>query len=146
MEVYFEGEKLPEKVEKEISGAAEFFGWILMDSRMADNIILTIDVRDTMQDDGACFPDIPVKRPREFTIEMRKGVDYIRVLAHEMVHLKQFAKGEIRGLSATEELWIGKKVKFTKKQHRYFDAPWELEAFGKEVGLYHRWKEHSDKS
>ena len=48
------------------------------------------------------------------------------VLAHEMVHVKQYAKGQLK-VAGSRFQWLG-------KTHRggYYDSPWELEAFGRE--------------
>lgn len=55
-------------------------------------------------------------------------------LAHEMVHVKQIAKGQYRGLRAGNgkvvTVWMGKIVKA-----EYFDRPWEIEAFKREKRL-----------
>jgi hypothetical protein len=52
-------------------------------------------------------------------------------LAHEMVHVKQFAKGQYRtGLNRkgdTTYYWMGKKV-----NKPYLDRPWEIEAYSRE--------------
>jgi hypothetical protein len=31
------------------------------------------------------------------------------------------------------------------KEHHYYDAPWEIEAYGREVGLMHHWIMHTEK-
>jgi hypothetical protein len=52
----------------------------------------------------------------------------IIALAHEMVHVKQYARGQIKhGKSLNSRLWMGKKFK-----GHYYDLPWEVEAFSKE--------------
>lgn len=50
-------------------------------------------------------------------------------LAHEMVHVRQLAKGMLKYLPNQNRLWMGKK--FTKKT-KYLDQPWELDAFAKQ--------------
>lgn len=53
-----------------------------------------------------------------------------RTLAHEMVHAKQFAKGQLRGKFGRTKMtytWMGKKCRKT-----YYNQPWEIEAFSKE--------------
>lgn len=54
------------------------------------------------------------------------------VLAHEMVHVKQFVKGQLvqkkgTGNHPPKNYWMGK---LNKKS--YFERPWELEAFGRQ--------------
>jgi hypothetical protein len=49
-------------------------------------------------------------------------------IAHEMVHVKQFAKGHIvSSLFKKTQYWRGKRVR-----ENYYNRPWELEAFAKE--------------
>lgn len=56
-------------------------------------------------------------------------------LAHEMVHVKQFAMGE---LEENMNVWKGKR--FSGKTD-YWDTPWEIEAHGREYGLWSRFAE-----
>lgn len=55
-------------------------------------------------------------------------------LAHEMVHVKQIARGQYSGKIARngrlQAQWCGKVVKA-----KYEDRPWEIEAFSRQVGL-----------
>jgi hypothetical protein len=59
------------------------------------------------------------------------GLDMERLvltLAHEMVHVKQYARGQIKHkLGGKTYYWMGKPI---RKQ--YYDQPWEVEAFSKE--------------
>lgn len=60
----------------------------------------------------------------------------LSVLAHEMVHVKQYVTGELveKGKYC---LWKGKKYsEFEPNSDDYFFSPWEVEAFGMQVGLY----------
>ena len=59
-----------------------------------------------------------------------------RILAHEMVHVKQFVRGHLKIVLSKkryEHVWLGKVVK-----NRYLDRPWEIEAYSKESLLMHR--------
>ncbi len=65
-------------------------------------------------------------------------------LAHEMVHVKQIAKGQYKGIiSPTGTLlrcWMGKVVKA-----KYLDRPWEIEAYRRESLLVEKLTEFVDK-
>jgi hypothetical protein len=64
------------------------------------------------------------------------GEDPLAVLAHEMVHVKQYVNGELvdHGKYCS---WHGKKYEETElSSEEYFFSPWEVEAFGMQVGLY----------
>lgn len=67
-------------------------------------------------------------------IDSRLHIEQLmQTLAHEMVHVKQYAKGQLR-VEYTEEgdpyyVWLGKKADPTLC---YLESPWELEAFQRE--------------
>jgi hypothetical protein len=58
-------------------------------------------------------------------------------LAHEMVHAKQYAKGQLRQRVNKKGnavyTWLGREFKTS-----YFDSPWELEAFKRERVMANR--------
>ena len=59
-------------------------------------------------------------------------------VAHEMVHVKQWAKGEMK------ELVSQNKTKFKGElfgDTEYWFRPWEIEAHGIEKGLFVKWAE-----
>ena len=58
-----------------------------------------------------------------------KLLDMATTLAHEMVHVRQLAKGMMKFLPRGSRLWMGKK--YTKKV-KYIDQPWELDAFARQ--------------
>lgn len=62
--------------------------------------------------------------------------DPISVLAHEMVHAKQYIFGELVD-HGSHVSWHDKKFQeFEASSEEYFFSPWEVEAFGMQVGLY----------
>jgi len=66
-------------------------------------------------------------------------------IAHEMVHLKQYATGEMYDTNDPNIVQWKKKSIDLMKWH-YWDRPWEIEAHGKELGLFIRWAEHCNLS
>lgn len=129
--------------------AAEFFAHQLMDPRTVRNITLDIEVRGNMDVDGECVDEDGVRNPRWFTIglKLQDIEEMIKVLGHEMVHVKQHAKNELvsgvwgitRGGIKMSHKWQGEIWKPKGKEDHYYDSPWEIEAYGREVGLYHHW-------
>ena len=76
---------------------------------------------------------------RTFEIEVDRSMKLRKLLetvAHEMVHVKQYARRE---LHPVHETWCGKT--YNPKKVSYWDLPWEIEAHGREVGLFVRWAE-----
>lgn len=86
-------------------------------------------------------------RPRTFEIEIHSKLKLRRLLetvAHEMVHVKQYARGELyQGSRVNKHRWQGK---WLDKDPDYWDQPWEIEAHGRECGLFVRWAEQEELS
>lgn len=59
----------------------------------------------------------------------------LEALAHEMVHLKQYAKGELKDLIRPPKLVRWKTEYFHADKTDYYFAPWEIEAYGLQQGL-----------
>ena len=90
----------------------------------------------------------------EFSIEIKKDLpmrEKMIVLMHELVHMKQHIAGEIEfggiiigqdGLKCKTTTWMG--AEFDEEGTAYFDRPWEIEAFGRQLGLFIRWVESID--
>ena len=83
--------------------------------------------------DGDCdFLDIESRTPREFVIRVNKSLsikDFIETLLHELVHVKQWAKGEMREMWRYHmtRSWKGEAIDINKVKYR--DHPWEKEAY-----------------
>ena len=76
---------------------------------------------------------------RTFEIELDKTQsmrNLLETLAHEMVHVKQYARRE---LNPIVDCWMGKT--YNPKKVSYWDLPWEIEAHGRETGLFVRYCE-----
>lgn len=59
-----------------------------------------------------------------------------RAFAHEMVHVKQYAKGQLKVNDKTGySYWLGKKI---SKKVDYLDQPWEREAFARQELLRYK--------
>jgi 2-hydroxy-3-keto-5-methylthiopentenyl-1-phosphate phosphatase len=76
---------------------------------------------------------------RELAMFIDSGMnmqDTIECLAHEMVHVKQFARGQLSydiKPTKTHTLWFGKRHPVDP-----YESPWELEAYSKEKVLANR--------
>ena len=131
----------------ELGCAAEFYADKLLGKRMAKNILveikLTKELKQKEQAYGYChITDDNLNRPREFMIEldtsMKYSFDQILIwLAHEMVHLKQFVRGELFDYETGRVQW---KTKSFGRVH-YTDQPWEKEAYRLEGYLYNEFAE-----
>jgi len=110
----------------------------LTNSKRAVLVKVTKDLDDdfqgaTMNIEVADCMMVLLKAPKRVTpISM---MEMATTLAHEMVHVKQLAKGQMRFLPNEARIWKGKK--YTKKT-KYLDMPWELDAFSKQEILLRR--------
>lgn len=99
---------------------------------------LNIEVKLTrIKDDaeGYCLRE----SDRDFEIEVDSRLPLRKMLetvAHEMVHVKQYARRE---LNTKVDCWMGKT--YNPKKVSYWDLPWEIEAHGREIGLFIRYCE-----
>lgn len=130
--------------------ATRFFAEKLMDPRMVRNLVIDIEVSKDLDVEGECIDEDGFRNPRWFTINLKKqDIDeMIKTLGHEMVHVKQHAKNELQGgimiparggLRMTSK-WKGEIWKPGRRQDAYYDSPWEIEAYGMEVGLFAKWQ------
>jgi hypothetical protein len=131
-----------------VSEGAVFYGEKLLGKRMAKNILLEIKLTNNLKKKegayGLChITDDDLNRPREFMIEldtsMKHSFENILIwLAHEMVHIKQFVRGELFDYE------LGGKVQWKSKTYncmKYIDQPWEKEAYRKEEQLFQEFEE-----
>jgi CTP:phosphocholine cytidylyltransferase-like protein len=91
---------------------------------------------------GNCVWEDTHRNPREFTIQLdpnQKISLLLNSLAHELVHVKQWAKGEYYELYSKPKVYKfnGKYVDTAKVD--YWDTPWEIEAHGRAIGLVVQW-------
>ena len=116
-----------------VKRAAMFYAEQLLSKKLMENIYLKIKFDNKIDVYGyASIGESNIGKPREFEIELNPNIGARRILetlAHEMVHVKQFALCETNQ-SLTR--WKGIKI----KEEDYYIQPWEVEAFGLEVGLF----------
>lgn len=119
--------------------AAKSYAEKLLSPQLIKNISLKIHIKDKLPAGGYCDPeDNWPLAPRNFIIELdraKKKIHMFTALAHEMVHLKQFAKSEMK-----DKLYKRKYVTMWRGQIygedvSYWDSPWEIEAYGLENSL-----------
>jgi hypothetical protein len=117
-----------------VKRAVHFYAKNLMSEKMLENISIKITFRKGMDVYG--YATVAERndsgRAREFEIEINPVIgahDILDTLAHEMVHVKQFAYSETND-SLTR--WMGENV---PEEMDYYDEPWEIEAYGMSKGL-----------
>ncbi len=139
-----------------LCAATKYYAYLLLPKRTVECLNVEVILNPKLKDYGYCMSDGDDRSPKEFQIELQTGrdrteVDILQTLAHEMVHLKQYAKNELKASLAIKQVsdglsfgttWMGEVYEFKKSQHGYWDAPWEIEAYGRELGMYMRLCNH----
>ena len=141
---------------KEIEKAVCFFAHQLMHGKTVKNLMIDIEKIRRLDVLGECVNEDDTRNSCWFTINLRDASDdedVIKTLAHEMVHVKQYAKNEMKtqmrvsrgeGIQRVN-VWHGDVWHPNSKEDCYWDCPWEIEAYGREVGLYHKWVQQCEK-
>ena len=107
-------------------------------SRRALLVKITPDVPEGMEgatmyiDVADCYL-VLIKQPSR--LSKSSLLNMATTLAHEMVHVRQLAKGQLKYLSSQTKIWMGRR--YTKKTS-YLDQPWEQDAFARQEMLMRR--------
>lgn len=130
---------------KELRFATKWMSSLIMSSQLLKGLQLTITFKSEKGLAGSTeITDYENRLPKEFIIRLdptEHRTQTLRTLAHELVHVKQFARGEMVELIRTNYTkWNKQYIKESKFD--YFDLPWEIEAFGREYGMYRRYIDH----
>jgi hypothetical protein len=97
--------------------------------------------KNTNQFANCIWEDEPY-RPFDFTIQIdpdQKIQLLLNSLAHELVHVKQWAKGEFYQLQRERSVYKFNGQRFDTEKIDYWDTPWEIEAHGRAIGLVVQW-------
>lgn len=122
----------------EIKFATAFFAQYLMGESLTRKLDIEVVLEDQGMAEGHCSPLEAEKRPKSFEIGINPKMarhKMLLCLAHEMVHVKQYAKNELQTDSHLA-LFKGRPVLLRNDLESYLNYPWEIEAFGRERGLY----------
>lgn len=110
--------------------------------RMADRILIMVKGDDRLLEKhnefAYCVYLSADTTQREFQIIMDNTINphtWIRTLMHELVHVKQYAKGEMKYYERDNINVKWSESKINVNTECYWDLPWEIEAHGREEGL-----------
>lgn len=121
---------------------------IKSDQELLDDLTVNIELVYNLEKNhnltGSAWPLENYRSPTKFDIEIDgccKYKDTLISLGHELVHVKQMALGEWTfNKNFTNYRWLGQTIEHEKLH--YHDLPWEIDAHGREFGLYNRYEEH----
>jgi len=102
-------------------------------TRSRKTLMIKVTNQDLDKMDGATAP-LDVIDSYVVLIKPKNIKDMGITLAHEMVHVKQLAKGTLKQVNGVN-YWKGKRF---RKNHKYLNMPWEIEAFSKQELLFRR--------
>ena len=148
MDIFTSGS--PSKVKKKLcKEALDFYANLLLSNALYNKISVTLifeKFKKNSEYSAFCDWEYNNSRPKDFLITVDKTLSKKRMLlaiAHEMVHVKQFAKGELKDyMKSAKSKWCGKIYEGNKLD--YWDQPWEIDAYGREKGLYYKFLIHKD--
>jgi hypothetical protein len=129
-----------------IKDLCEFIAEKFFTKRLREKLEINVKLSNYLRDEGFlgdCVWEDQHYKPREFTLNIdREGriAQILNTVAHEMVHVKQMAKGEFYQLMRKPS-GIHKFNGRTLDQNKidYWDQPWEIEAHGRAIGLVNQW-------
>ncbi len=131
------------KVRKIVEQAARYYAEKLMGKRLMAGLEININLKNNLLakegNEGNTIWEDTGYRSRDFTIELDTTVkirNLLITLAHEMVHVKQWAKDEMYEYTNTMGLVRFKGEKIHLELTDYWDYP------GKQLGLFVRFCEH----
>lgn len=131
-----------------IKSATRFYGDYLLGPKLCKKIEVSISFVKYPRGSNEyaeCIWKYDNIASREFEIFMERSLcrrETLLALAHEMVHLKQYAKGELKDYIKPARMigWMGEK--YLMEELDYWEQPWEIEAYGREKGLYFKFMQH----
>lgn len=125
--------------------ALRFYGKMLLSENMYHKISINICFEKLKLKEGIAFCEWDDKnhRPKDFIITVHNNLskrETLLALAHEMVHVKQYANGELKDFMRVNKVrWKNEVI--DQDEMNYWDYPWEIESHGREKGLYVRFIE-----
>lgn len=138
----------PNITSSEVKYAAEWMSALIMSTQLRKNLKITVSFKREKGVLGTTevrdYDDENFRLPRKFLLridpkERRNSI--LKILAHELVHVKQFARGEMIDTGHPNYIkWNKQPV--NQDKINYWDLPWEIEAFGREYGMFRRYNEH----
>ena len=166
MEIKIHARKIDNKLRTALYAMTEFaMADLIPSERLRNNVSINVHLKHHEEDGEAMLEEYANRyRPREFKVivdhhraeiddygrtrtDTEWGHTILRILAHELVHVKQYLMGELT-FKKGQMCWKKQKVDFKSGEDYYF-SPHEVEAYGREKGLlvsfFIKWKEIEEK-
>lgn len=129
---------IPKKIDKKIcKRAVKFYGKQLLSTRLYESLQIHLEFIE-MEDNEYGFCNAEDETNKSFLISINKNLtpeQTLMVLAHEMGHVKQYAKHELKDYVYGERIKFQDRI-FEKASVSYWQSPWEKDARKIERKLY----------
>lgn len=143
-------ENFPADLQEKTSSLVEFCADRLMDQNLTDCLEITIEGAPGLLDDDGELAyshwEYEWEQPCDFRIVVDTDIKLrllFTTIAHEMVHVKQYATEELKERFEPNQKHIWQDQEFVTENIDYYDRPWEIEAHGRETGLFVHWCEQT---
>jgi hypothetical protein len=125
-----------ERFNEYVQRASQFYAEQLFPKQLLRHLVVTVKFNKHLDAYGYTGVEKRNTRgqAREFLIELHpyiSGKQILKTLAHEFVHVKHYVYGE---LNEEQTEWQGQP--FDSDAVDYYELPWEIEAHGRETGLF----------
>ena len=137
---------------KEIVDCVRYMYSLLVPKSTYDKTIIIVESHKFRKEQYAAVAVPNKKNIHKYRILINQSLNRKKRLvsiAHELVHIKQWELGELGGTETytidgkLKKRTIWNDTKVVENDSHYYDWPWEIEAHGREYGLYYRYKERS---
>ena len=152
MEIKLHARKIDNKLRTALYAMTEFaMADLIPSERLRNNVSINVHLKHHEEDGEAMLEEYANRyRPREFKVivdhhraeiddygrtrtDTEWGHTILRILAHELVHVKQYIMGELSWRNSGL-LWRGRNFDPDNVMD-YYELPYEIEAHGREYGL-----------
>lgn len=149
MKVSIKSNKVNKHILKNVESMIEFACKWYLPKYILKDIEVEVYISKMEDNCGDCSPIEEGADPRHFEInlsisELKEDVqEFYKTVMHECVHLKQYALNEMYDCKKST-VYKGKRFQDKNNSKRkpadYFFKPWEIEAYGSELGLLRQWE------
>jgi len=137
---------------RQVREAVSFYSSLIISRRLLNYLTVRVEFKNLWKTDkctGTCCPEYDEPRPRDFIVEVNSEMSkkkILETLAHELVHMKQFAYGELKHYLKIpktrflDELFDNERE--VQSDENYWFSPWEIESWGRQPGMYVLYKQY----
>ena len=114
--------------------------------RLLNNVCVTVKIDNDLTKKekalGLCYWTDDRYRPRRFMVVMSENQskrEFITTLIHELVHVKQYAVGDLRDYCSGAAKWKKRVYEIHPDDPNCLNSPWEKEAYRVSQELYNKY-------